>query len=271
MQDLKLGVGDQITVYKANMIIPQLDENLTAGDNPPIPIPGKCPVYGSSTELRIGADGLTESLYCTNPECAAKHIGMFERFVCRDGLNVVGLSTSKLEQLIDHGFIQRRSDLFKIDQHKNEISHLDGWGMKSAQKLLDAVSSARATTFRQFFYSLGIPGCGHDVAKILEKEFLKKYGSSKKVLLKELFSSDTVQETLAGLDGIGEVRAKAMKDWYGESQNAADCDLLMETVSITDDIIESAPGSDSLKGLNFVVTGAVYVFNYLRVRSLPPL
>lgn len=110
MQNLRLGIGDLVTVYKANKIIPQIDENITAGENPLVPIPAIYPVCGGRTERRIGADGHTEALYCLNPSCAAKHIGMFERLVCRDGLNVVGLSSSKLEQLIDHGFIKRRTD-----------------------------------------------------------------------------------------------------------------------------------------------------------------
>ena len=154
MQNLRLGIGNLVTVYKANKIIPQIDENITAGENPLVPIPAICPVCGGRTERRIGADGHTEALYCLNPSCAAKHIGMFERLVCRDGLNVVGLSSSKLEQLIDHSFIKRRTDLFNLDQYKKEISSLDGWGMKSAQNLFDSVYNAKTTTFRQFFYSL---------------------------------------------------------------------------------------------------------------------
>ena len=261
MQDLRLGIGDLITVYKANMISPQIDENLTAGENPLVPVPARCPVCGKPTERRIGADGHTESLYCTNPDCAAKHIGMFERFVCRDGLNVMGLSTSKLEQMIDHGFIKRRTDLFNLDQYKKEIASLEGWGMKSAKKLLDAVYNARTTTFRQFFYSLGIPGCGHDVAKILEKEFQKTPGACKTTLLMELFSSEDILDMLSGMDGIGEVRAKAMKDWYSQDQHDVEYKLLVERLTITDNLIlDEKPAAVSLEGLTFVITGTVHIF-----------
>lgn len=261
MQDLQLGIGDTVSVYKANKIIPQLDENLTAGENPPVPVPTKCPVCGHDTKRRIGADGLTESLYCTNPDCAAKHIGMFERFVCRDGLNIVGLSTSKLEQLIDHGFIKRKTDLFNLDQYKKEIASLEGWGMKSAQKLFDAAYNARTTTFRQFFYSLGIPGCGHDVAKILEKEFQKIPEACKTTLLMELFSSEDILNTLSDMDGIGEVRAKAMKGWYDQDQHDVEYKLLVKRLDITDNIISDKNSTTtSLKGLTFVITGAVHIF-----------
>lgn len=261
MQDLQLGIGDTVSVYKANKIIPQLDENLTAGENPPVPVPTKCPVCGHDTKRRIGADGLTESLYCTNLDCAAKHIGMFERFVCRDGLNIVGLSTSKLEQLIDHGFIKRKTDLFNLDQYKKEIASLEGWGMKSAQKLFDAAYNARTTTFRQFFYSLGIPGCGHDVAKILEKEFQKIPEACKTTLLMELFSSEDILNTLSDMDGIGEVRAKAMKGWYDQDQHDVEYKLLVKRLDITDNIISDKNSTTtSLKGLTFVITGAVHIF-----------
>lgn len=244
-----------------SLFIPQIDENLTAGENPLVPVPARCPVCGKPTERRIGADGHTESLYCTNPDCAAKHIGMFERFVCRDGLNVIGLSTSKLEQMIDHGFIKRRTDLFNLDQYKKEIASLEGWGMKSAQKLLDAVYNARTTTFRQFFYSLGIPGCGHDVAKILEKEFQKTPGACKTTLLMELFSSEDILDMLSGMDGIGEVRAKAMKDWYSQDQHGVEYKLLVERLTITDNLIlDEKPAAVSLEGLTFVITGAVHIF-----------
>lgn len=261
MEDLQLGIGDTVSVYKANKIIPQLDENLTAGENPLVSVPDKCPVCGEQTEIRIGSDGHAKFLFCTNPDCAAKHIGMFERFVCRDGLNIVGLSTSKLEQLIDHGFIKRKTDLFNLDQYKKEIASLEGWGMKSAQKLFDAAYNARTTTFRQFFYSLGIPGCGHDVAKILEKEFQKIPGVCKTTLLMELFSSEDILNTLSDMDGIGEVRAKAMKGWYDQDQHDVEYKLLVKRLDITDNIISDKNSTTtSLKGLTFVITGAVHIF-----------
>ena len=261
IQNLRLGIGDLVTVYKANKIIPQIDENLTAGENPLVPVPATCPVCGSQTERRIGADGHTEALYCTNPSCAAKHIGMFERLVCRDGLNVVGLSSSKLEQLIDHGFIKKRTDLFNLDQYKKEISSLDGWGLKSAQNLFDSVYSSRTTTFRQFFYSLGIPGCGHDVAKILEKEFQKKPGYCKTTLLAELLSSKEAVPVLSAMNGIGEVRAKAIKDWY--IQNDTEYKLLISRLSISNDmvvVVQTSEKTVSLEGLTFVITGSVHIF-----------
>lgn len=257
MRDLQLGIGDTVSVYKANKIIPQLEENLTAGENPPVPVPVKCPVFGHDTKRRIGADGLTESFYCTNPDCAAKHIGMFESFVCRDGLNVVGLSTSKLEQLIDHGFIRNRTDLFNLSQYEGEIASFDGWGGKSAGKLMQAIAKARTTTFRQFFYCLGIPGCGHDVAKILEKEFGKKPGCSKTALLSSLIGTVDILDTLS-MDGIGDVRTKAMQNWY--ETNKAEYQKLLSLLTVSDDLIQKKETSASLEGMTFVITGAVHIF-----------
>lgn len=215
------------------------------------------PVAVFDTKRRIGADGLTESLYCTNPDCAAKHIGMFERFVCRDGLNVVGLSTSKLEQLIDNGFIRNRSDLFSLSQYEGEIASFDGWGEKSAGKLMQAIAKARTTTFHQFFYCLGIPGCGHDVAKILEKEFGKKTGCSKTALLSNLIGTADILDTLS-MDGIGDVRAKAMQDWF--ETNEAEYKKLLNLLTISDDLIQKKEISASLEGMTFVITGAVHIF-----------
>ena len=182
---------------------------------------------------------------------------MFERFVCRDGLNVVGLSTSKLEQLIDNGFIRNRSDLFSLSQFEGEIASFDGWGEKSAGKLMQAIAKARTTTFRQFFYCLGIPGCGHDVAKILEKEFGKKTGCSKTALLFNLIGTADILDTLS-MDGIGDVRAKAMQDWF--ETNEAEYKKLLNLLTISDDLIQKKEISASLEGMTFVITGAVHIF-----------
>ena len=253
LKELQLGIGDTITVYKANMIIPQIAENLTRSSK--LEIPDTCPACGHGTQIQKVND--VEALYCTNPDCAAKHIGMFERFVCRDGLNVVGLSTSKLEQLIDNGFIRNRSDLFSLSQYEGEIASFDGWGEKSAGKLMQAIAKARTTTFRQFFYCLGIPGCGHDVAKILEKEFGKKTGCSKTALLSNLIGTADILDTLS-MDGIGDVRAKAMQDWF--ETNEAEYKKLLNLLTISDDLIQKKEISASLEGMTFVITGAVHIF-----------
>lgn len=203
-------------------------------------------------------DGFTEFLYCTNLDCAEKHVGMFERFVCRDGLNVVGLSTSKLEQLIDHGFLRNRIDLFSLSQYEGKIASFEGWGEKSAGKLIQAIAEAKTTTFHQFFYNLGIPSCGHDVTKILEKEFGKKTGCRKTTLLSDLIGSVDILDTLS-MDGIGDVRAKAMQNWY--EKNEAEYKNLLNLLTISDDQIhEKDTATVSLEGLTFVITGAVHIF-----------
>ena len=152
MEELHLGIGDTIEVYKANMIIPQIAKNLTGSDN--IEIPKVCPVCGGATEIRQMNDA--KSLYCTNPMCQAKRIKSFALFVSRDALNIDGLSEATLEKFIARGFIHKYRDIFHLDVYQEEIQTMEGFGEKSYANLIASVDKARSTTLAKVVYGLGI-------------------------------------------------------------------------------------------------------------------
>lgn len=254
LQNLELGIGDHITVYKANMIIPQVDKNLTAGEHEPVEIPEKCPVCGGKTEIRIGADGMTRSLYCTNDGCPAKHQGDLERFVSRDAMNIVGLAGSTLETLVGYGFVRNCFDIFELNRYRDQIVTLDGFGVKSYDKLWEAINTSKKTTFRQFFYCLGIPGCGHNIAKILEKELR---GTTKTAALKEILESPDPVMKLMGMDGIGSGKAMTMSEWYDKEENTRMYNDLLKILEITDDRIITKSAAGVLGGKTFVITGSL--------------
>lgn len=167
MKDLELGKNDTITVYKANKIIPQIDENLTNNGNY-FKVPEYCPVCGKPTVRKFNKERTSEFLYCMNAECPAKHVGKYTRLVERDALNVKGLSSARMEQFVNLGYLKEFADLYHLERYKEEIVSMEGFGEKSYQNMMDAIEASRTTTFRQLFYALGIPGAGHDVAKILD-------------------------------------------------------------------------------------------------------
>lgn len=256
LQDLQLGYGDTITVYKANMIIPQIEENTTRNGDL-IPIPTHCPVCGSPTERRSGKD--TEALYCTNPDCAAKHVGKYVRMVERDALNVVGVSKSAIEKFVERGFLTHLKDLYHLDEYKDEIIEMDGFGQKSYDKMIQAIEVSRDTTFKQFFYALGIPGIGHDVAKILEKYFSKKEGKEKTDLLYTIAVESDAISILTALDGIGWTTVATLSDWiYNHVDEYFD---LKKELNIMDDVVAStdSPKQD-LAGRTFVITGSLELY-----------
>ena len=156
MRELQLGIGDRITVYKANMIIPQIAENLTKSGE--LPIPDTCPACGQSTEIRRVNE--VESLYCTNPDCPAKKIKAFALFASRDAMNIDGLSEATLEKFIARGFIHDFGDIFEISRHREEIVTMEGFGEKSFENLMASLEKARETTLAKVIYSLGIANIG---------------------------------------------------------------------------------------------------------------
>lgn len=252
IKDLKPGVGDRILVYKANMIIPQVAENLDRTGS--IHIPDTCPVCGAKTEIRTGADG-SEFLYCSNPECAAKQIGKFEHFVKRDGMDIAGLSTETLEKLINASLLHWLPDIFHLHLKKERLLKLPGLGEASVNSLLESIEKSRHTTFRNFITALGIPGIGKDVARMLDRHFSS---------LSEGCRTYWFERMACGLfpgeiDGIGPVKRKSMKDWY--QSNRAEYDALLRSgVEITDDRIVSAGEKGSLEGKTLVITGSLHQF-----------
>lgn len=244
MEELALGVGDRIQVYKANMIIPQIAENLTRSGVRDIP--EHCPVCQGATEIRQLSDAKT--LYCTNPQCQAKHIKSFALFASRDAMNIDGLSESTLEKFISKGFVKDYVDLFHLDRYQQDIQDMEGFGEKSYKKLINSVEAARESSLPRLIYSLGISGIGLANAKLLCKAF----HNDVEALLKA-----TVSDVMA-VDGMGEVLAKAFVDYFADPDNVKRLRDLLKEIRIPEEEGEQAP--QIFEGKNFVITGSVKHF-----------
>ncbi len=244
VKELKLGIGDRITVYKANMIIPQIAENLTQSGN--LPIPATCPVCGGETRIQNMND--TETLYCTNPECAAKKIKSFTLFVSRDALNMEGLSEATLEKFISMGFIHEYADLFHLAEHRDAIVDMEGFGEKSYANLVDSIEKARNTTLPRLIYGLGIANIGLVNAKMLCRHFdydLDALQSAK-------------EEELSDIEGVGDVIAGAFVSYMNNPANKEKIDHLLPELHLEKP--ESSTENQNLAGLSFVVTGTLNSF-----------
>lgn len=244
VKELKLGIGDRITVYKANMIIPQIAENLTQSGN--LPIPATCPVCGGETKIQNMND--TETLYCTNPECAAKKIKSFTLFVSRDALNMEGLSEATLEKFISMGFIHEYADLFHLTEHRDAIVDMEGFGEKSYTNLVDSIEKARNTTLPRLIYGLGIANIGLVNAKMLCRYFdydLDALQSAK-------------EEELSDIEGVGDVIAGAFVSYMNNPANKEKIDHLLPELHLEKP--ESSTENQNLAGLSFVVTGTLNSF-----------
>lgn len=243
MRALKLGEGDRIKVYKANMIIPQIAENLTQSGS--AEIPQCCPVCGGATEIRRVKEG--ESLYCTNEECQAKRIKSFTLFVSRDALNIEGLSESTLEKFVDSGFIKGYADIFRLQQYKEQMVTLEGFGEKSYNNLIESIEKARKTTMPRLLYSLGIPNVGLSTAKIICNEFEHN----------AMQMMNALQEDLSVINGIGEVIAKSFCEYFAKEENRVQFLELVEMLEI-----EAQEKTESIfKDMVFVITGSVEHFS----------
>ena len=244
LEGLELGIGDTIEVYKANMIIPQIAENKTRSGN--LMIPKKCPTCGGATEVRRIADA--KALYCTNPECEAKKIKSFTLFVSRDAMNMEGLSEATLEKFIAKGFIHEFADLFKLERFAEEIREMEGFGEKSCKNLLASADKARTTTLPRLIYALGIQNIGVANAKMLAKQYHYE--------IEELVLASA--EELAAIDGIGEVIAKSIEEYFGDEKNQKILSNLLAEVTIEKP--EENTGAQIFEGMNFVITGSVEHF-----------
>lgn len=245
MKDLELGKDDTITAYKANKIIPQIDENLTKNGNY-FEVPGCCPVCGKPTVRKFNKEHTSEFLYCMNADCPAKHVGKYTRLVERDALNVKGLSSAKVEQFVDLGYLKEFADLYHLDQYKEELLSMEGFGEKSYQNMMKAIESSRTTTFRQLFYALGIPGAGHDVAKILESHLVEPKAEN----LLSLARRRDAYMVLTSYEGIGNVTADAIIQWFW--WHADEYLHLCKELTIVEAVIQS---QQDLVGKIFVITG----------------
>lgn len=244
MEGLKLGIGDKIRVFKANMIIPQIAANLTESGN--ISVPEVCPVCGQPT--RISEVNDVKTLYCDNPECQAKHVKSFALLVSRDALNIDGLSEATLEKFIQKGFIKDKTDIFHLDKFKDEIVAMEGFGEKSYANLIEAVEKAKDTDLVRVLYGLGIDNIGLSTAKLIVK---KLKGDPQAVL------SVTAQE-LTDIDGIGEVIAEAFVRYFADEKKKEEYIRLLGEVRLKE--IEESQETEELAGKTFVITGNVTHF-----------
>ena len=247
MEALELGAGDRITVYKANMIIPQIADNLTRSGVRDIP--EACPVCGGQTEVRQLND--VKSLYCTNPDCQAKKIKSFTLFTSRDALNIAGLSEATLEKFIGVGMIHEYADIFHLDRHQEEIVEMDGFGQKSYDNLIAAAEKASHTTLPRMVYGLGVAGIGLANAKMICRHFKNDF---------EAMRHATVEE-LVEIDGIGEVLAQAWTAFFSDGKNNAIVDHLLAELTFEAAEEENGEGADeAFAGMNFVITGSLEHF-----------
>ena len=243
VKELQLGIGDILKVYKANMIIPQIAENLTRSGN--LIIPDKCPVCGH--EARIRKENDVETLYCMNPDCAAKKIKAFTLFASRDAMNIDGLSEATLEKFIAMGFIHNFGDIFEIGKYKDQIVEMEGFGQKSFDNLITNLEKAKETTLAKVIYSLGIAGIGLANAKIICKYFDDD--------LEKLRHADV--EEISSIEGIGPVLAGSLVDYFRKEENNEKLDHLLEHLHL---IHEENSQEQVFAGKTFVITGSVEHF-----------
>lgn len=244
VEQLALHSGDRIKVYKANMIIPQISENLTQTGN--IEVPDTCPACGHNTEIRN--DNGIKTLYCPNKQCPAKNIKAFTLFVSRNAMNIDGLSEETLEKFIDAGYIREFADIYRISRYREEITNTSGFGEKSYDNLITSLNKSRDVELHALIYSLGIPNIGVANAKLICKYFdndLKKIRHA------------TVEE-LVQIDGIGDKMAEKFTEYFSDKENVEKLDRLLQEVTIKNPEVNHS--AQNMEGLNFVVTGSVNHF-----------
>lgn len=243
-EDLMLGVGDEISVYKANMIIPQVYENLTKSNTEKVP--DTCPACGSHASIK--QDNESKVLLCTNPDCQIKHIKQYALMASRDALNIDGLSESTLEKFLSKGFIKNDSDIFKLDRYKDEIVNMEGFGRRSYEKLMAALEEAKHTNVARFLYSLGINGIGSANAKMIAKYFDND--------IDRIISAS--KDDLLEIEGIGEVLANSIADFFRSEKNIENVESLRKILKFEK---EESVGGDKLSGKVCVITGSLQHFS----------
>lgn len=244
MEELELGAGDRIEVYKANMIIPQIARNLTRSGVKDVPT--ACPVCGERTKVRKVSNA--KALYCTNPMCQAKHVKAFSLFVSRDALNIEGLSEATLEKFIAKGFIREFSDIFHLERYGREIQQMEGFGEKSYRNLIASAEKARVTTLPRVIYGLGITGIGLANAKVICGRFHND--------VEAMIHAD--EETLNAIDGIGGVLAGAFVSYFKDENHIKILLNLLKELEIPEEMVDNT--QRILEGKKFVITGSVTRF-----------
>ncbi len=243
VRELKLGTGDELTVYKANMIIPQIAENLTGSGN--IEIPEICPVCGGRAEIRSSAGA--DSLYCTNPQCQAKQVKSFEHFVSRNAINIDGISGQTLEKFIDRGFIKNYTDLYHLDRYREEITEMEGFGERSYENIIESAERSRKTTLARVLYGLGIAGIGLANARLICRHYDEEPDAV----------ASASEEELTRIDGIGEVLAAAFCEYFADEDKRKGFYGLLSELELEKEERDSA---SPIAGKTFVITGSVEHF-----------
>lgn len=244
MKGLELGIGDQIQVYKANMIIPQIAVNLTRSGN--VEVPQECPVCGGRTAIQAQND--VETLCCTNSDCQAKKIKSFTLFVSRNAMNIDGLSEASLEKFIAKGFIREFADIFHLAEHRDEIVTMEGFGEKSYNNLIKSIDEARATTLPRLLYSLGIPNIGVANARMICRAYAYD--------LDKIRAAGEAE--LADIDGIGPIIGKVVAAYFATGKRAEELDRLLQEVQLEAPVVNE--NQQIFQGVQFVVTGSVVHF-----------
>ena len=246
LDELKLGTGDEIGVYKANMIIPQIAENYTRSGT--IRPPETCPVCGGPTEIRDSGEAKT--LYCPNPDCPAKQIKKFDLFVSRTAMNIDGLSEATLEKLIDIGAVKEYADLFRLETQREKIVSLEGFGEKSFRNLLNAAETASHTTLPQLLTALGIANVGPATARVLTRYFESDLDRIRRASVQEL----------QAVPDVGPIVAEGIAAYFAGPENVRELDALLPYLKLESAENGSETASQSLAGLTFVITGSLEHF-----------
>ncbi len=245
MENLELGIGDRIRVYKANMIIPQISVNLSKSGK--MSMPKHCPACGGAVEIRMDHDAKT--LFCPNPYCSAKKVKLFAHYVSRDAENIDGLSEMTLQKMIDKGFLSELYDLYGLAQYRDQIIEMEGFGEKSYQNMIAAIEKSQNTTLSRFVYGLGIPNVGASNARVICRNFHDN--------LEALRRADA--ESLGEIEGIGSVIADSIVDYFASEHNQRVVDKLVDILHF--EVSEEPIKTDSnLNGKTFVITGNVTHF-----------
>ena len=240
LKELALGKGDRIKVYKANMIIPQISENLTRSGA--LPIPGNCPACGQPTVIKNEND--TETLVCPNSECPAKDLKRFSLFVSRNAMNIDGISEATLERFLERGFLKQLSDLYHLDRYRDDIIQMDKLGEKSYNNLIDSVERSRKTALPQLIYALGIPNVGLSNAKLIVKHFDQDP--------KACFEAP--YEELCEIEGIGSVIAESYVAFFADEGHRSELEALLKELTF---LREESELPQDLAGKTFVITGSL--------------
>ncbi len=243
VKDMKLGLGDRIKVYKANMIIPQISENLTKSGS--LEIPDACPACGAATVIKN--ENGTETLNCPNPECPAKNIKLFSLFVSRNAMNIDGISEATLERFIAEGFLHRLSDIYKLSDYKDRIVVLDGFGEKSYNNMLSSIEKSRKCTMEGFLYGLGISGIGVANAKLIVRYFKSDF---------DRIMNATAAE-LCEIEGVGDVMARDFTEYMSKADKREEIERLLSEIEF---VIEENTAEQDLEGKTFVITGSLNSF-----------